>query len=46
MMELPRKICPNDGAVMVVTWNEPMGIAFTCPVCGVDGTNDELGKAV
>jgi hypothetical protein len=32
----PMKKCPNDGAVMRVIWNEPMGISFICPVCEVE----------
>ncbi len=40
-MDLKRQ-CPKDGAAMIVTQNEAMGIAFTCPVCGIERTHDQF----
>ncbi len=38
----PRKFCPNDGATMVVTQNEAMGVDFKCPVCGLEKPHYQL----
>lgn len=40
----PKRTCPNDGAAMVVTWDEPMGISFVCPVCQIERSHDDFHK--
>ncbi len=39
-----KRTCPNDGATMLVTQNEAMGIAFVCPVCEIAPTNADLNE--
>jgi len=41
-MEPVTRKCPTDGAAMVVTQNEAMGIQFVCPVCGIGKRHDEF----
>jgi len=41
-MDNLKRTCPKDGAAMVVTQNEAMGINFICPVCGVNLRHDEF----